>query len=228
MHFERLEENAPGKHVTAGLMKITLISHASLLIETNGVRILTDPWYSGRIYQNAWELCPSPPALPDFRALDALFISLAHPDHYHAPTLELIKDARGADVPVYVAKFFHGVIARDLKRMGFLIVHEMRPGREFTPFRGVRFFSQQFRMDDSLLVVAGEDDETLVIINDAPLRGSTLLELAQRYPSIDYCSAQFAIAQGYPYCTRESFQTFGEKIWCIASIPLRAHCVRST
>ena len=43
-------------------------------------------------------------------------------------------------------------------------------------------------------------DETLVNINDTPLRGSTLSELQSRYPNPEYCAAQFAIAQGYPYC----------------------------
>ena len=33
-------------------MKITLVSHASLLVETSGVRILSDPWYDGRIYES--------------------------------------------------------------------------------------------------------------------------------------------------------------------------------
>ncbi len=181
-------------------MKITLVSHASLLVETNGVRLLTDPWYSGRIYQDAWCLAPEPPRRPDFRILDGLFISHAHPDHYHIPTLEEIRDARGRDLPVFVAKFFHATIAKDLRGLGFTRVVQMRPGRELLAFPKVWLFSQQFRMDDSLIVVRGVDDETLVNINDTPLRGSTLLDLAARYPKVDYCAAQFAIAQGYPYC----------------------------
>jgi UDP-MurNAc hydroxylase len=181
-------------------VKVTLVSHASLLVETNGVRLLTDPWYSGRIYRDAWELCPSPPVLPDFRALDGVFISHAHPDHYHLPTLERLRDERGPDIPIFVAKFFHGTMARDLRGMGFREVVELRPGAAVTPFDRVTLYSQQYRMDDSLLVIAGEHDETLVNINDAPLRGSTLDDLARRFPQVDYCAAQFAIAQGYPYC----------------------------
>jgi hypothetical protein len=192
-------------------VKITLISHASLLVETNGVRLLTDPWYSGRIYQNAWALAPTPPRLPDFGALDAVFLSHAHPDHYHLPTLEHIRDARGRDLPIFIAKFFHGTIGRDLRAMGFSHVVQMRPGHEFEAFPGVRLFSQQFRMDDSLLVVRGEDDETLVNINDTPLRGTTLTDLAQRYPRVDYCAAQFAIAQGYPYCYENAPRDFNRE-----------------
>jgi UDP-MurNAc hydroxylase len=181
-------------------MRITLISHASLLVETNGHRILTDPWYEGRIYNNAWELCPPPPMLPDYTGLSALFISHAHPDHYHPDTLAKILHARGPDLPVFIAKFLNDAMRRDLVRLGFRRVVEMVPGREFTALPGVRFFSQQFRFDDSLLVIRGEGDETLVNINDTPLRGAVLTDLARRYPSVDYMAAQFAIAQGYPYC----------------------------
>ncbi len=181
-------------------MKITLVSHASLLVETKGIRILTDPWYSGRIYQNAWELCPAPPRLPDFRTLDGVFLSHAHPDHYHMPTLELLREERGADVPIFIAKFFHERIRSDLRDMGSREIVEMRPGHTISPFAGVTLYSQQFRMDDSLLVIAGDGDETLVNINDTPLRGSTLTDLARRFPVVHYCAAQFAIAQGYPYC----------------------------
>jgi UDP-MurNAc hydroxylase len=181
-------------------VKITLVSHASLLVETNGIRLLTDPWYSGRIYQNAWELCPPPQAVPDFRSLDAIFVSHAHPDHYHRSTLERIREERGGDIPIFVAKFFHDTIARDLRDLGFRAVVEMTPGVQFEAFPAVSFYSQQFRMDDSLLAVVGHGDETLVNINDAPLRGSTLTDLARRFPRVDYCAAQFAIAQGYPYC----------------------------
>jgi hypothetical protein len=178
-------------------MKITLISHASLLVETNGIKILTDPWYEGRIYNNAWELCPTPPTLPAFDQLDAIFISHAHPDHFEARTLKRILAARGPDVPVYIAMFFHDGIKQELHRLGFRRVIEMVPGRESSPFPGVKFYSQQFRLDDSLLVVVG--DETLININDTPLRGRALVDLGRRYRA-DYVAAQFAIAQGYPYC----------------------------
>lgn len=178
-------------------MKITLVSHASLLVETCGKRLLTDPWYEGTIYHDAWELCPAPPRLPDFRALDALFISHGHPDHLEERTLRRILEARGADLPVFVARFPENALKPGLEQLGFRDVREMMPGVPFDAFPGVRLFSQQFRLDDSLLVVQG--DETLVNINDAPLRGRVLHDLARRFRA-DYVTAQFAIAQGYPYC----------------------------
>ena len=76
------------------------MSHASLLVETNGIRLLTDPWYEGTIYNDAGELCPASPRLPDYGSLDAVFISHAHPDHFEMRTLAKILAIRGPDLVV--------------------------------------------------------------------------------------------------------------------------------
>jgi UDP-MurNAc hydroxylase len=177
-------------------LKVTLVCQASLLVETRGVRILSDPWYDGRIYGDAWELCPPPPAWPDPGPLDAIYLSHAHPDHFHVPTLRRLLLTVGADVAVLVPQLFFPVMKDALSSLGYRNVIEMAPGRAFD-FRGVRLFCQQYRFNDSLLVVSG--DETIVNLNDCPVRGATLRDLARRFPRIDYVFAQYAVAQAYPF-----------------------------
>jgi UDP-MurNAc hydroxylase len=177
-------------------LKVTLVCQASLLLETRGVRILSDPWYEGRIYGDAWELCPAPPGWPDVGRLDAIYLSHAHPDHFHVPTLRRLLPAVGADVAVLVPQLVFPVMRDALASLGYRNVVEMAPGRAFD-FRGVRLFCQQYRFNDSLLVVEG--DETLVNLNDCPVRGATLRDLARRFPRVDYLFAQYAVAQAYPF-----------------------------
>jgi hypothetical protein len=177
-------------------VKVTLVSHASLLVETRGVRILSDPWYDGRIYGGAWELAPAPPALPDFAGLDAIHLSHAHPDHFHVPTLKRLLPLAGAGVPVLVPKLPFPEMRDALHGLGFTDVREMAPGASFD-LSGVRLYCQQFRFNDSFLVIQG--DETLVNLNDCPVRGRTLAGIAERFPRIDYLFAQFSFAQALPH-----------------------------
>ena len=39
---------------------IKLLSHASILIDACGRKILTDPWYFGTAFNDGWELSPIP------------------------------------------------------------------------------------------------------------------------------------------------------------------------
>lgn len=160
------------------------------------MRILSDPWYDGRVYGDAWELCPPPAEWPELHQLDAIYVSHAHPDHFHLPTLRRLRPVVGADTTVFIPKLFFPVMRDALRQIGFRKVVEMVPGRSFT-FKGVTLWCQQFRFNDSLLVIQG--DETLVNLNDCPVRGSTLRALARRFPAVDYVFAQHSVAQAYPF-----------------------------
>ena len=41
-------------------MKIKYVSHACLYVETNGDRILMDPWFGSPSYLNQWHVYPQP------------------------------------------------------------------------------------------------------------------------------------------------------------------------
>jgi L-ascorbate metabolism protein UlaG (beta-lactamase superfamily) len=69
-------------------MKVTFIGHASILIEANGVRILSDPWWNGPCFGAQWWLYPDAfLAAVEERPIDYIYISHGHHDHFHPPTL---------------------------------------------------------------------------------------------------------------------------------------------
>ena len=41
-------------------MQIQLVSHASVLIRTEDVQIWTDPWLTGKVFNNSWTLLHEP------------------------------------------------------------------------------------------------------------------------------------------------------------------------
>ena len=100
-------------------LSVTFAGHATVLLELDGVRLLTDPLLRKRIGVLI-RRSPVPPAAVR-RDLDAVLISHAHLDHLDVPSLRLI-DRR---TPVVAPRGLGGL----LRRLGFVPL-EMDVGDE--------------------------------------------------------------------------------------------------
>lgn len=92
----------PVERVERGL-RVTFVGHATLLIQVDGLNILTDPQWSANAGPVSW-LGPKrvrPPAIPfdDLPPIDAVLVSHNHYDHLDRPTLERL--VARFDPPVY-------------------------------------------------------------------------------------------------------------------------------
>src|SRR5215470_1815376 len=76
-------------------MRITFVGHASILIEVNGLRILSDPWWNGPCFGAQWWPYPTP-SLREIheQSVDYVYVSHGHHDHFHPPTLRLLRGAK--------------------------------------------------------------------------------------------------------------------------------------
>ena len=108
-----------GTHATTSSLSLTFAGHATVLLEMDGVRLLTDPLLRRRIGVLIRRSPVPPPAVR--RDLDAVLISHAHLDHLDVPSLRLI-DRR---TPVVVPRGLGSV----LRRLGFVPL-EMDVGDE--------------------------------------------------------------------------------------------------
>ncbi len=77
-------------------LRITWLGHASMLIEIDGVRILTDPMWSERASPLTWlgphRWYPPPIALERLPAIDAVVVSHDHYDHLDYATIVAMKN----------------------------------------------------------------------------------------------------------------------------------------
>jgi L-ascorbate metabolism protein UlaG (beta-lactamase superfamily) len=89
---------------TSGL-RITWVGHSSLLIEVDGLRLLTDPVWSNRASFSGFigphRFFPAPIALIDLPPLDAIIISHDHYDHLDR---HVIPKFASSKVPFYCSK----------------------------------------------------------------------------------------------------------------------------
>jgi L-ascorbate metabolism protein UlaG (beta-lactamase superfamily) len=97
--------------------RITFVGHATVLIEQQGVRLLTDPVLRNRIGPLTRS---APPADAGLTTPDAVIVSHLHRDHFDVPTLR----ALGYDTRLIVPPGAERVA----RRLGFRAITELAPG----------------------------------------------------------------------------------------------------
>lgn len=99
-------------------LHITYVGHATVLVEMNGVRILTDPVFRDRVGHIRRHRAVPPMSFDD--DIDAVIISHMHHDHLDIPSLRTLGRKTRLIVP-----YGSGGL---LWRSGFRNIEEMRPG----------------------------------------------------------------------------------------------------
>ncbi|MDB4930488.1 MAG: hypothetical protein JWM10_2972 [Myxococcaceae bacterium] len=177
-------------------MRIRLISHACVLIETDDAKILCDPWLFGKAFNDSWALYPAPawdPALLD--TVDYLWVSHEHPDHFHIPTLKSLPAAFRQRVTVLFQKNNSQKMFRAFERLGYP-KHRALPHRELvrlTPTTEVYCY-QEGSMNSCLVVRAG--GEAVINVNDAEIRTDDCALIRRDVGRCDVVLNQFSLA-GY-------------------------------
>lgn len=180
---------------------ITLVSHASVVIDTGTVRIWTDPWLDGpssnsRAFNDSWALL-APAVLADdwWPRLDYVWISHEHADHFHVPTLRALPDEVKQRVTVLTRTGDGPKLAAALHAMGFPKVTPIGHRGRLDLRGGAEAYSYEVgQMDTCLAVIDGDD--VVLNANDAELSDTDCRLLRQDLGACGTVLNQFSIA-GY-------------------------------
>jgi L-ascorbate metabolism protein UlaG (beta-lactamase superfamily) len=102
------------------LSRIEYVGHATVVVDLDGVRLLTDPLLRNRVAHLRRVVPVNAKAL---RGVDAVLISHAHYDHLDLPSLERL----GRKLPLVVPRGLGGL----LRKRKFESVLEVEPGERF-------------------------------------------------------------------------------------------------
>jgi len=171
-------------------MKISLLNHASIIVEIDGFKLLTDPWYFGTGFDGGWGLrFQNPEAIEQVASCTHLWISHFHQDHFHVPTLKKILEIH-PDIIVLGNHSHNFQLDNAMKGVGFpnvLTVEERQPIRINERISLTRFPTTG--IDNMLLI---ESDEGVILnYNDCVLPGNSQRWLVKKFGPVDVFLSNF-------------------------------------
>lgn len=172
-------------------MQIELIGHAGFSTEIAGRRIVTDPWLSGKVFNESWALVAQPKPV-DWARVDYLFITHEHPDHLHFPTLRNIPENAKRRLVVLHQKHASARVAESLIALGFRVRelpiyrwHELEPG--------LRVYCGSVGSKDAFLAIDDQQGGALLNMNDCVVNLRQLRSIKKELGSISVLLTQFSI-----------------------------------
>ena len=101
------------------MIKVKYIYSACVVIETEDIRVLCDPWFTEGIYDGSWFHFPEVPSpISMIGDVDLVYISHIHPDHYDPIFLRDYLDEFGSK-PILIAGYVSNFLERKMKTDGF-------------------------------------------------------------------------------------------------------------
>ena len=175
-------------------MKVTMVSHASVLIANGPITLLTDPWFMGEVFNESWSLLCPPVLTPTLlQGVTHIWISHEHPDHLHFPTLKAIPAEQRATITLLYQRHFSSRAFEALTSLGFHQVIELPLGCWFDLGGDVSIMCCSVGTIDSLLAVRSESG-TVLNVNDCVMSPGVARTAATSIGSVDILLTQFSIA----------------------------------
>src|SRR5262249_25553706 len=176
-------------------MRFTILSHAGMLVETSGVKLVTDPWILGSCYWRSWWNYPRPAAF-SAHDVDYIYLTHMHWDHFHGPSLRKFSP----NVTILVPEAPTRCLLNDLADFSCKSVVELPHGRTIHLCPNLRLTSYHYGLNTDSALIIDDSNTVLADLNDCKLAGAPLHQVMKRHPKIDFLLRSHSSAQPYPHC----------------------------
>ncbi len=177
-------------------LRVGLVGHASIMIESTKSKILCDPWFFGTAFNDGWMPRPEPDMSKiNLSGLTHIWLSHEHPDHFHIPTLKKIAvliDPKS--VEILFQETNSDKIFDALAKMGFSKFRKMLHLEPTIVDSHLSLFIYAHRHLDSALGVLIDGKPVMLNINDTELTASDINIIRKKFGPFDVVFNQFSIA----------------------------------
>lgn len=165
-------------------IELQYLNHAAMVVEMDGVRLLSDPWFEGSCFSEGWGLSyENPDAYEVAATATDMWISHWHSDHLHVPTLRKLV-ALNPNIRVWANVSANFSMAERMRGIGFRNVFSLDERRWCTIGGGVRIQRFPTASIDNMLVMEGPSGRVLNY-NDCNLPLRALGALRSKIGPID-------------------------------------------
>ena len=176
-------------------MLLEWVNHASYILRSGPVSLITDPWIEGAAFNDGWKLvAPTRLRYEDFDGITHIWFSHEHPDHFNPPNLRCIPEALRQKITVLFHETKDKRVVRACRELGFQI-REMPAGQSVRLAEGVEAISGPNDLIDSWLAVRAEGLSILNLNDCAFGSRSALARIRRHLGSVDVLLSQFSYAQ---------------------------------
>ncbi|GLQ06556.1 MBL fold metallo-hydrolase [Sneathiella chinensis] len=177
--------------------RIEFVNHSSVLVSSDTVAVLSDPWYFGSVFHKGWSLLVENDDAYIRQLLERtthIWISHEHPDHFSPPFFMKYRDIlQQRNIPILFQKTRDGRVTDFLEGKGFQVI-EIPEGERYSLSEDFTVRIAKSDLYDSALLMEVEG-QTVFNLNDCPLHEDRTLQAFQdRYGTCDVLLTQFSYA----------------------------------
>lgn len=177
-------------------MKIEWVNHASFIVDDGEMRLITDPWIEGNVFNESWSLISTTKFnYEDFKNIDYIWFSHEHPDHFFPPNLKKIPNQYRKKIKIIFHKTKDQKVKKFCKSLGFESFYEIN-GTYLELSKQSKIYVEKFDNYslDSWFYIKN-NKANLLNINDCVLNSKHLIEnLISKIGKVDYLFTQFSYA----------------------------------
>lgn len=146
-------------------MKLAFVNHASVIYDYDHIRLISDPWIEGKVFDNGWSLlAPTRFTYEDFKTITHIWFSHEHPDHFFPPNIKNIPAEIRKNITVLYQETKDKKVVEFCRKLGFKSVEELAPGKTYPLSEKFNIINAPFGHDSWLLV--STDQFKLLNTND--------------------------------------------------------------
>lgn len=177
-------------------MRIEWVNHAALVVEHADIRLITDPWIQGLVFNNSWaHVSPTRFTYKDFQNISHVWFSHEHPDHFNPPDLDCIDRQTRAGISVLFQQTVDRKVIDYCKRIGFANARELVPRHQYWLPNGMCLMCDKASNETDSWLYLRADQTSLLNLNDCVFRTKRELErIKSLVGTVDVLFTQFSYA----------------------------------